>query len=288
MIIPKQTAVKLLEFFTLKLAQKDLFPVIGAEIEFYLNPSKNQSPDQPIKTPDFIYDIEKEKGLNQFEVQTKLIFSSLEAAHEIERLKQDITKQAHAHNLTADFSAKPIANQPGSALHIHFNLLDKKGNNLFIKENNEEQIIMLHSIGGILANTKDTFLLYAPYEKAYTRYSGDNIQSPTKICWGNNNRSAAVRIPIDHKYDRRFEHRLACADASPYEVIAGILFSVIDGIENNILPSEKLYGNAFLEQYNYPLIPSFSEAKEQFYQSKFYQTIKELDHNQNHLVGGNE
>ena len=167
--------------------------------------------------------------------------------------------------MVASFSAKPFVDQPGNALHVHLHLENSLGDNLYIKKDDQEAEILLHSIGGLCATMEQNMLIFAPYEEAYLRYRGDSIESPSKICWGGNNRSAAIRMPLDEKYNRRLEHRVACADSSSLEVINAILFGVLKGIKEKIIPSEKIYGNAFLEQYDYPLLPqNLAEAKEKW------------------------
>ena len=75
---------------------------------------------------------------------------------------------------------------------------------------------------------------------------------PTKICWGKNNRSVAIRIP-DSK-PKRLEHRVAGADATPEKVCAAIVNAAQYGIENKVDPGELVYGNAWDGKYKYPLI----------------------------------
>ncbi len=164
--------------------------------------------------------------------------------------------------MSANFSAKPILHHPGNALHIHLHIENAEGENLFIKKRDQEAELLLHSIGGLCASMQENMILFAPYENAYLRYKGDCLESPSKICWGGNNRSAAIRIPLDQKFNRRLEHRVACSDSCPFEVISAILFGILLGINEKISPPEKIYGNAFLEQYDFPpLLQNYEEAK---------------------------
>lgn len=255
MIIAEATSKKLLTQLFQQLKELDLFPVIGAEIEFYL--ISNQPQKLSIDIP-----IEKEKGINQFEVKTDYSSDIFTQIQQISDLKEKITNQALKQNMVADFSAKPFLDQPGSALHIHLHLENSKGENLYIKKNNQETDIMLHSLGGLCATMEENMLIFAPYEEAYLRYIGDSLESPSKICWGGNNRSAAIRIPLDEKFNRRLEHRVACSDASAIEVICAILYGILKGIKEKITPPEKVHGNAFLEQYDYPILPqNLTESK---------------------------
>ncbi len=271
MILLKETSIKLLKLLITELEKLGLFPVIGAEIEFYLKSPNNMPLNNVWQAEKLEIDIniESEKGPNQFEVRTIHSRDVLASAQEIVDLKEKISAQALKQNMVADFSAKPIIDSPGNALHIHLHLENDKGENLYIKQGDKDADIFLHSIGGLCANLHENMFLFAPYNEAYSRYLGKAVDVPSKICWGGNNRSAAIRIPLDQKYNRRLEHRVSCADACPFEVIGAILFGVLQGINKRITPPEKLFGNAFLEQYEFPLLPNYEQAKEAFSKSEF-------------------
>jgi glutamine synthetase len=245
MILSIENKNKLLNSLLEKLNRLNLFPVIGVEIEFYLT-SVLDNPQDYFKSLGL--DIEREKGDNQFEIKidyTKDIYACIA---EIERIKSLISSKV-------TLSARPFIDQPGSAFHVHLHLENEKGDNLFIKEGQEESSFLLHSIGGLCASMEETMLLFAPYEEAYLRYRGDSLEAPSKICWGGNNRSAAIRIPLSEKNNRRIEHRVACSDSCAIEVISAILYGALIGVEEKINPPEKVYGNAFLEQYEFPQLP---------------------------------
>jgi glutamine synthetase len=278
MILFKATSIKLLELLLKKLKQLDLYPIIGAEIEFYLSPLDNKLTYKGWQAQklDLNIIIEEEKGINQFEVRTPHSGDIIACAHEIINLREMIRLQALKQNMFANFSAKPSLHMPGNALHIHLHLENSKRENLYIKQQDKESEIFIHSIGGLCASLKENMLLFAPYMEAYIRYIGGSLESPNKICWGGNNRSAAIRIPIDQKFNRRLEHRVSCSDACPFEVISAILFGILKGINEQIIPPEKLYGNAFLEQYDFPLLPTYGEAKNGFAESELIKLIHKI------------
>lgn len=271
MIFSKDTSIKLLNNLLKELEQFGLFPVIGYELEFYLTDADNNFQNNSWQAPKLEIDIniDKEDGINQFEFRTihsKDILSSIENLIDY---KNKIMLQAQKQKILASFAAKPIDNQPGNAMHIHLHLEDAEGINLYRKKNTEEESdIFLYSIAGLCATMKDNILLFAPNKRSYLRYLGDSLQSPSKVCWGGNNRSAAIRIPIDQKFNRRLEHRVASSDSCPFEVVIAILFGIITGIKEKKLPSQKVYGNAFLEQYDYPELPkNITEAEKLFQNS---------------------
>ena len=280
MIFSKDISIKLLNNLLIELEQIDLFPVIGYELEFYLTDPNHSFQNNLWQAPKLEVDIniDKEAGINQFEfrtIQSKNILSSI---NNLITSKNKIILQAEKQGLLANFSAKPIDNQPGNAMHIHLHLENADGENLYRKKNKEEESdIFLYSIAGLCSTMQENMLLFAPNERSYLRYSGNSLQSPSKICWGGNNRSAAIRVPINQDFNRRLEHRVASSDSCPFEVVIAILYGIIKGIKEKEIPSKKLHGNAFLEQYDYPLLPeNITEAQEFFKHSTLKNTFYHL------------
>ena len=261
MILDKNITKKMLEEQINELSSLGFTAILGAEIEFYSTSILKNLQD------DFKYlpcSIISESGKNQFEAvihHSENIFSTIDI---LELIKDKL-------NLKANFTAKPFEKEPGNALHIHINLLDQYKSNLFSKNNSYESLELLHSISGICNSMEECTLLFAPYQAAYQRYKGESIQSPNKICWGYNNRSAALRIPNSLNESRRIEHRVACADSSSLEVICAIFYGIIKGLKEKKLPPDPIYGNAQLEQYDMALLPqSLDVAKEKFFNGSFY------------------
>ena len=264
MIISTENKNKLLKSLLDRLARQGLFPVIGIEIEFYLTSVFDNLQDH---FKSLGIEIEKEKGDNQFEIKikhTKDIFFCIQEVIRIKLLLEPYVV----------LKAKPFTDQPGSALHVHLHLENEGGENLFIKVDGKEPDLLLYSIGGLCDAMNESMLLFAPYEDAYLRYKSESLESPSKICWGGNNRSAAIRLPLDAKENRRLEHRVACADSCPKEVVLTILYGILKGIEDKVNPPEKVFGNAFLEQYEFPLLPdNFEVAKEFFNKGELVKLI---------------
>jgi len=60
----------------------------------------------------------------------------VDLADQVFLFKRTIREAAFTHGCYATFMAKPLANEPGSAMHIHQSLTDKKtGRNVFTDEN---------------------------------------------------------------------------------------------------------------------------------------------------------
>ncbi len=248
-----------------------LIPLVAAEIEFYLhdgNTEKYQSfKDDIIKTSRSeniaLHKFEAERGHGQFEMVISFFPNPEHIANQIGRLKSIASDLANQSGMVADFSAKPYDNMPGSGMHIHLSLHDKKMKNLFAKsgEDNETET-MLYSIGGLLELMEESMIFFAPNEDSYKRFtpiynkeSETHNNAPTNISWGGNNRTTAIRIPSStHASEtRHIEHRVAGADADPRQVLSVILAGVYHGIKNKIKPNERIYGNAYDRAYG--LVP---------------------------------
>jgi len=213
-----------------KFTEKNLKIKIGAELEFY---SSNN---------DFTgLEIKKEEGDGQYELITP-VFDDIEEfiAYFLEA-KQKLKG--------ANFAAKPYSLQPGSALHINISLWDEEGNNLYAKAEEEESKLMLYSIAGLLHFLKEDLKIFVPDKEDYQRFI-DEPHTPTTISWGANNRTVAVRVPTTDSINRRIEHRVPSPNADITQVVTAILKAILYGIENQILPPEKIYGNASSNIYN--------------------------------------
>ena len=263
MILGLQISSQLLLDFLKQLEQLGVFPSLGIELEFYLNPICSNLQE---KFADL--DIVPERGKNQFEIRIKHSKDIIALIENVEDIKKRLVNYA-------DFSTK--ANNPGNGLHVNLHLENSRGDNLFIKQEYKESELLLYAIGGLCATMQENLLLFAPNENSYLRFNGESIESPCKICWGINNRSAAIRLPLHQQFNRIIEHRVAGSDACIIEVIIAILLGVITGIKERINPPERLYGNANLEQYDFPyLAQNLREAQENFLKSRIKALVEEL------------
>jgi len=121
--------------------------------------------------------------------------------------------------------------------------VDKNGINVFDDGGPDGTEILNHAVGGMLTVMDESMAIFAPNVNSYRRFKPDSYV-PMYPAWSYNNRSTAVRIPGgDHKA-RRFEHRIAGADANPYLAMAAMLAGVHHGVINKINPPDKTEGNA--------------------------------------------
>ena len=132
---------------------------------------------------------------------------------------------AAANGLCADFTPKPIADQPGSGFHI----------NMSVRGSSDDQ--MQHMIGGVLCHVADMTRFLNPTVQSYNRLGV--FKAPKYISWSNNNRSMLIRIPAASGEYRRMELRSPDCTANPYIAFALLIWAALDGLNHEISLPEK-------------------------------------------------
>jgi len=260
--------------------QSGLQPQVATELEFYLT-EKSESDDivLPPRAPrtgerlgsdsvysvseleqfdvflDDIYDVCKlqnipldsaiaENGAGQFEINFHYTGDVLKAADDTVFFKRLVKGLARKHGFIASFMAKPFALSAGSGMHVHTSMLDAQGNNVFDDGSEAGSRVMHSAVAGIIQSMADSTLLFAPHLNSYRRLS-PRTHAPTRISWGYENRTAAIRIPAGPAQARRIEHRVSGSDANPYLVVAAILAACLHGVKNNLEPQPPVTGDAY-------------------------------------------
>jgi glutamine synthetase len=261
----------LIESAVSRLTAYGLSPVYGAELECYvLLPEEAPEVVNGFFLP--VYDtaqkmqipllrIEQERGKGQFELVLGTFTNAIACADAITTLKQSVIEQANVRNVTASFAAKPAKHEPGSALHVHVNLM-YQGENAFHKNDESISDALHYALGGLCAISPYVMPILCPDAAGFARYH-DPDHVPTTASWGSNNRSCAVRIPYTPVWeDKRLEWRIASADADPLLVIALMLHAVACGLDERITPPTQSYGLARREVGAIPLPLTHGEARE--------------------------
>ncbi len=128
---------------------------------------------------------------------------------------------AHRNGLSADFSAKPLENEPGNGFHI----------NMSVKpDQNSENICYM--ISGILDKAAEMTAFLNPTENSYKRF-GIN-KAPGYISWSSENRSQLIRIPAAVGEYHRAELRSPDPTANPYLAFTLMIYAGLYGIENKL------------------------------------------------------
>jgi glutamine synthetase len=255
-------------------------PIVAPELEFFLV-EPNIDSDYPLKPPvgrsgrpeigrqsysiaavnefdplfDDVYafceaqDIEidtliHEAGAAQMEINL-LHGNPMDLADQAFLFKRTAREAALRHKMYATFMAKPMAREPGSAMHIHQSVVDAKtGENIFsAKDGSPTQLFFSH-IAGLQKYLPAAMSLFAPNVNSYRRTTPHN-SAPINVHWGYDNRTAGLRVPMSGPAARRVENRLGGADANPYLAIAASLACGYLGMVEGLKPTEPITGSAY-------------------------------------------
>src|SRR5690606_12603651 len=110
--------------------------------------------------------------------------------------------------------AKPMAREPGSAMHIHQSVNDSRtGRNIFSKDNGEPSDLFFSHIAGLQKYLPAAMPMLAPNVNSYRRIMRQHA-APINLQWGYDNRTTGLRVPVSSPESRRIENRLAGADGN--------------------------------------------------------------------------
>jgi glutamine synthetase len=154
------------------------------------------------------------------------------------------------------FMPKPIYGDNGSGMHTHQSLW-KDEKPLFYEKDSYAGLSKLarYYVGGVLRHAPAVLAIAAPTTNSYKRLV-PGFEAPVNLVFSSGNRSAAVRIPIsENPKAKRVEFRPPDPAANPYLLFAALLMAGLDGIRNEIEPSDHGYGPVDKDLY------SMSEAE---------------------------
>ena len=138
--------------------------------------------------------------------------------------KRTAREAAMRHKMYATFMAKPMAKEPGSAMHLHQSV-DRRAHA-------QEHILAMPTARrprcssatsrGCRSICRGRCRCSAPNVNSYRRISRYS-SAPINVHWGYDNRTAGLRVPMSGPDARRVENRVGGADANPYLAIAASL-----------------------------------------------------------------
>ena len=191
--------------------------------------------------------INHESGSAQMEINFQH-GDPLDLADQVFLFKRTLRQSAIKHKLYATFMAKPIENQPGSSLHLHQSLHNKKnGKNIFFNKKNILSNLMKNYIGGLQEYTPKLMPIHAPNVNSYRRLFA-TWDAPRNTKWGIGNRSCGFRVPSTEEISMRIENRISGSDTNPYLVFAANLAAGYLGLKNKIKPSDETKKSVFYDK----------------------------------------
>ncbi|MGL6011312.1 MAG: glutamine synthetase family protein, partial [Shewanella oncorhynchi] len=254
-------------------------PVIAPEMEFYLT-RRSDDHDLPLKPPigrsgrpeagrqsfsidaaneydpmfEDMYDWCELQGLDidtliheDGPAQMEINFShgnALSLADQVFIFKRTLREAALKHDVCATFMAKPVTDEPGSAMHIHQSVINKEtGKNIFTNEDGTKSKLFLGYIAGLQKFIPELLPLMAPNANSFRRFL-PGTSAPVNLEWGDENRTCGLRIPESSPQNRRIENRIPGADANCYLAIAASLLCGYIGMVESLKPSTPVQGKA--------------------------------------------
>ncbi|MDR1836167.1 MAG: glutamine synthetase family protein [Treponema sp.] len=169
-----------------------------------------------------------EQGPGQNEIDFKSS-DALACADSLQTFKSTVKAIASRNGLFASFMPKPIADAPGSGMHINLSL-SQNGQNIFKNVSNGHSDIAESFIAGILSRTPEITLFLNPLANSYERLG--KLEAPKYVSWSHQNRSQLVRIPAASGEKVRMELRSPDPSLNPYLAFALIIAAGLDGVEN--------------------------------------------------------
>jgi glutamine synthetase len=288
-------------------AERDLFPQMGSELEFFLfhddfkaarakgyrdlTHTQGYVEDYHVLSSTFAEPVigairramdasavpvefsKGEWGPGQHEINLRYA-PALEMAdrHVVYKLAAKEIAQQQGGSLT--FMAKFDERLAGSSLHIHSSLWRENGKAAFAEAGTplagtpvEAPDLFRFWLGGQLAHAGEIALLLAPTVNSYKRYQAGTF-APTGIAWSWDNRTAGFRV-VGKGPSLRVECRIPGADANPYLAYAALIAAGLDGIERRLDPGPSFQGDVY-RAAELPRIPhTLGEAIESFERSAF-------------------
>jgi glutamine synthetase len=134
----------------------------------------------------------------------------------------------------ASFMPKPFTDHPGSGMHTHVSLFEGD-RNAFYEAGAPLQLSKIGRsfIAGLLVHAPEITAVTNQWVNSYKRLLG-GAEAPAWVCWGHNNSSALVRVPMykpDKGNSTRIELRSPDSATNPYLSFALILAAGLKGIE---------------------------------------------------------
>lgn len=188
-----------------------------------------------------VYQIDHEDANGQFEINFTYA-DALKSADNFTFVKMAASEIARQNGMIASFMPKPFSNRTGSGAHFHVSLGNDKKKNLFHDDSDRRGLglstLAYQFLAGVLTHARALTAVCAPTINSYKRLVVGRALSgatwaPAYVTYGDNNRTACVRIPYG-----RLELRLPDSACNPYLAAAAMLAAGLDGIDRNLDPGE--------------------------------------------------
>lgn len=195
-----------------------------------------------------VYQIDHEDANGQFEINYTYS-DALTSADRFVFVRMAAGEIANSQGMICSFMPKPDSSRTGNGMHFHLSIGDENNSNLFHDDSDANGLglskMAYHFLAGLLHHAPALCAFAAPTVNSYKRLVVGRALSgatwaPAYIGYGDNNRSAMIRIPYG-----RIEFRLPDAGCNPYLVHAAIIAAGLDGVEKEMAPGDPMNINFY-------------------------------------------
>jgi glutamine synthetase len=161
---------------------------------------------------------------------------ALSTADNIMTFRVVVKEVALSQGLYGSFMPKPFTEYAGSGMHTHMSLFEGD-QNVFFEAGSEFHLSKTGRafIAGLLHHAAEITAVTNQWVNSYKRMAAGG-EAPSYICWGHNNRSALVRVPMykpSKGQSTRIELRSIDTACNPYLAFAVMLAAGLKGIEED-------------------------------------------------------
>lgn len=176
----------------------------------------------------------------------------LTAADQMTTFKMVVNTIADRYGLEADFSPRPLEEEPGNGYHI----------NIYARNSGGEDLAK-YAAAGILDKIREMTIFLNPTEDSYSRLGND--LAPDKVNWSSMDDTELLYIDT-YKENTRVELRSPDASSNPYLVYSLLIYAGLYGIEHQLeLPN--------IDKNTQALPSSKKEAAKLALESEFIRSI---------------
>jgi len=149
--------------------------------------------------------------------------------------KNAIKELAHRAGYLATFMTKPATDMAGCGCHVHMGLVNRRGKKNVFQARGGPSKVMLQFTQGILDHAKAVTALGCPTINCYHRLKPHTF-APSNVSWGEEDRTAMVRLKDVGTPQSRIEMRAAAGMSNPYLSAAVVLAAGLLGVKGRRRP----------------------------------------------------
>ncbi|MDE6036019.1 MAG: glutamine synthetase family protein [Ruminococcus sp.] len=166
-----------------------------------------------------------ESGNGQHEIDFNSA-SALQSADYFLSFKSAVKSVARQHGVHASFMPKPVRNDHGNGMHISFNIF--RDSDFFNDGTMNNDNVIYKSVAGIMQHIRDFMIFTNSTVNSYNRLG--EFSAPRTVTWSRDEKNQLIRID---DATSPFVLRVADCACNPYFVFGLMIYSALDGIENN-------------------------------------------------------